>query len=76
MKRCHGLASLILLGLIASAARAEPPTSGPKLGAKIVPLKPHKRGPREWQHVLDLCWLTILPRMCEPLHKWIELGTV
>ncbi|MCH8044490.1 MAG: hypothetical protein IID44_12295 [Planctomycetes bacterium] len=42
MKRCQGLASLILLGLIASAACAEPPTSGPKLGAQIVPLK---RGP-------------------------------
>ena len=57
MKRCHGLAGLLMIGLIAAAARAEPPqrelpASGPKLGAKIVPLKPHKRG-----HVSgSMCW--------------------
>ena len=53
MKRCHGLASLILLGLIATAARAEPPQREPPAsGAKIVPLKPHKRGPVSG----SMCW--------------------
>ena len=54
MKRCQGLAGLIILGLIATAvgaepARHEPPAFGPKLGAKIVPLK---RGPVSGK----ICW--------------------
>ena len=44
MKKWIGLSLLLILGLLATAARAEPakhepPASGPKLGAKIVPLK-------------------------------------
>ena len=49
MKRCQALAGLIILGLITTTACAELPASGPKLGAKIVPLK---RGPVSGK----ICW--------------------
>ena len=52
MKKWNGLACLLIVGWLAVAAHAEPPASGPKLGAKIVPLKPHKQG-----HVSgSMCW--------------------
>jgi hypothetical protein len=39
MRRYQTLTALLMLGLFATAVHAEPPTSGPKLGEKIVPLK-------------------------------------